>query len=689
MDSNNNGIHESHTTLKVSKRDKWTGVAIKARDFHAYQIAIMHDWLGTLTLLAAFLIPMFFVLDIFMMPPSLLPRFALYRFISTAITIIQMIIVKRTKPSNWSYLHGYLLTLHVGGMIALMTVDLGGFTSSYYAGLNLVIIGVTLLMPWREFHTFLNVVLILLMYLVLNLINPHVFGMSSLLNNIFFIAATSVLSIGISFVRFRLIRQEFSILTDLQTEKEIVEDRTSSLKSLLDVSGQGFLSFDSSFVISSEYSRECLNIFGKNIAGLFIDQLLYPDENSRQEFRTGMGLFFSGKTKPEVIFDHLDKRFVIQDKTVSTEYKAVHDNRVMLTMTDITEELKRQEELRRENEKWGMIRKVITNRQAFGAFERESKVLFAALINKSKGFDKLLQDIHTFKGNAGFNGFIKTQDSAHHFESFLINQMSLGEALHPEDYIDNLMNTFAEEMMVVTSALGPAWRLDDDSIEVPKSEYLYIEEHIRNYCPDKPIIDTMERHRKKTIAELLARFPVMAEQIAGRLGKRLLPVSILGGSTAVIPEDFDDLIDSFTHIIRNSIDHGIELPGEREAKGKAASGTIGIEIEETPGEILFHFSDDGTGIDFQKVAEKARELGFIQAGNTITNRELLSILFRDNFSTVLNPSNISGRGVGLAALRAAVKSKGGQIKVKTWNDRGTLLTVIIPINRELKTEAMK
>jgi len=103
---------------RVARQDVWESAALESGDFPSYQRAIMHDWLGTLTLLASVLIPLFFVLDTFMMPADLLPRFAIYRGISTLITIAQRLIVRRTRPGRWSYLHGYLLSLHVGGVIA-------------------------------------------------------------------------------------------------------------------------------------------------------------------------------------------------------------------------------------------------------------------------------------------------------------------------------------------------------------------------------------------------------------------------------------------------------------------------------------------------------------------------------------------------------------------------------------------
>ena len=177
------------TKLRSSSRkqsEELTSEAIEENDFGGYQMAIMHDWLRTITTLAFILVPLFFVLDIFMTPHQLLVRFAIYRAASTLIALFQYMVVRKTKPSRWSFLHGYLMSIQVGATIALMTVDLGGFNSSYYAGLNLVIIGVNLLMPWRAEHTAINTLLIVGMYVGFNLIGSHAFILPNLINNLFF-----------------------------------------------------------------------------------------------------------------------------------------------------------------------------------------------------------------------------------------------------------------------------------------------------------------------------------------------------------------------------------------------------------------------------------------------------------------------------------------------------------------------
>ena len=167
------------------------------KDFNHYLNSIIHDWLKTLTTLAYTLVPAFFLLDYFMMPKELLPRFGVYRLISTLICLVQYFIIRNTKPGAHSYYHGYFVSINVGGIIALMTVDLGGFNSSYYAGLNLVIIGVNLLLPWRSIHSAINGLIIILMYLILNLMAGVDFDRTVLANNLFFMTATAVIAVSI------------------------------------------------------------------------------------------------------------------------------------------------------------------------------------------------------------------------------------------------------------------------------------------------------------------------------------------------------------------------------------------------------------------------------------------------------------------------------------------------------------
>jgi len=220
MQKDNATSGSAPNTRRKDQMEAWTSQAIDANDFAGYRLGIMHDWMQTETALAIVLVPLFFVLDFFMMPAALLPRFAVYRLVSTLLALVQYLIVRNTKPSNWSFLHGYIAPAQVGGTIALMTVDLGGFNSSYYAGLNLVIIGGNLLLPWRATHSALNSLIIIAMYVGFNVIAGEHFETATLTNNLFFLLATAVLAVAINHVRYNLIQNEFTLLVKLKKARD-------------------------------------------------------------------------------------------------------------------------------------------------------------------------------------------------------------------------------------------------------------------------------------------------------------------------------------------------------------------------------------------------------------------------------------------------------------------------------------
>jgi len=189
-------------------------------DFPKYLDSIIHEWSKVLTALAYTLVPAFFLLDYFTMPKELLPRFGVYRLVSTLICLIQYFVIRHSKPSNASYYHGYFVSINVGGIIALMTVDLGGFDSSYYAGLNLVLIGVNLLLPWKALHSAINSLIIIAMYVSFNLMAGGDYVPSTLTNNLFFMISTAIIAVSINHVRHKLVKKEFFLLVELKRARD-------------------------------------------------------------------------------------------------------------------------------------------------------------------------------------------------------------------------------------------------------------------------------------------------------------------------------------------------------------------------------------------------------------------------------------------------------------------------------------
>lgn len=180
-------------------------------ELRAYLNDLAHRWSMTLSALAFTLVPAFFLLDYMVVPPQMLGRFALYRGLATIIPVIQLFVLRATQPSRKSLIHGYLLTLVTAGAIALMTTSLGGFNSPYYAGLNLVIIAIVVLLPWGFLHSMVNSLIVLGLYVGLNLLFPssEPIRLESVFNNLYFLVATAIIAVAINVVKQGLIEQEF------------------------------------------------------------------------------------------------------------------------------------------------------------------------------------------------------------------------------------------------------------------------------------------------------------------------------------------------------------------------------------------------------------------------------------------------------------------------------------------------
>ena len=154
------------------------------------------------------------------MPSELLTRFGIYRLIATIIIIGQYYIIRNSNPSRFSYLHAYVISMIVGVIIAQMTVDLGGFDSRYYAGMNLVLIAANLLMPWKAVHAAINSLISIGLYIILNLLAAQSYDTSILVNNLFFLFTTAVIVVSINHVRHRLVEKEFYLLEELQKARD-------------------------------------------------------------------------------------------------------------------------------------------------------------------------------------------------------------------------------------------------------------------------------------------------------------------------------------------------------------------------------------------------------------------------------------------------------------------------------------
>src|SRR5262249_1349346 len=139
--------------------------------------------------------------------------------------------------------------------------------------------------------------------------------------------------------------------------------------------------------------------------------------------------------------------------------------------------------------------------------------------------------------------------------------------------------------------------------------------------------------------------------------------------------------DPLTHLVRNAIDHGIEAPGERAARGKAAEGSLRLHAAHEGGKVLISVADDGRGLDPGGVREKAVQAGLVtrEQAERLNDRELVNLIFLPGFSTAESVTQFSGRGVGMDVVRCDVEKIGGSVAVDSRPGRGTTVTLKIPL----------
>ncbi|MCQ2003292.1 chemotaxis protein CheA [Rhizobium sp. NRK18] len=190
--------------------------------------------------------------------------------------------------------------------------------------------------------------------------------------------------------------------------------------------------------------------------------------------------------------------------------------------------------------------------------------------------------------------------------------------------------------------------------------------------------DTMMVLRMMPVASLFSRFRRLVHDLARETGKDIELITE-GETTEVDKTVIDRLADPLIHLVRNSIDHGLENPQDRIAAGKLATGRVQLTAHQTGSEVVITIKDDGRGIDRDRVRAKAEANGLIQPGQQLTDQELLQLIFQPGFSTAEKVTNLSGRGVGMDVVKKTIETLRGAIDVKSEFGKGSEIALRIPL----------
>ena len=239
------------------------------------------------------------------------------------------------------------------------------------------------------------------------------------------------------------------------------------------------------------------------------------------------------------------------------------------------------------------------------------------------------------------------------------------------DRLDNLMNLVSELIIVKT-------RLEDDEISSNQQNMNDAVEYLERITTS--LHDAVTKVRMVPVERVFNRFPRMVRDLSKDLNKEI-ELFMSGEETEVDRTVIDEIGDPLIHLLRNSIDHGIEIPEVRLEKGKKEKGRVNLNAYPDGNTVVIEVSDDGAGINVDKVKQKAIDKGLITAeqAREMDANKAAELIFAPGFSTADKVSDISGRGVGLDVVLTKIEALGGNVEIETEKDKGSRFIIRLPL----------
>jgi two-component system, chemotaxis family, sensor kinase CheA len=238
--------------------------------------------------------------------------------------------------------------------------------------------------------------------------------------------------------------------------------------------------------------------------------------------------------------------------------------------------------------------------------------------------------------------------------------------------IDELMNTVGELVITQSMLSQLGAKVSGAVAEQLRSGLAQLERNMRE------LQESVMRVRMLPISFVFSRFPRMVRDLSQRLNKQV-DLKVIGEQTELDKTVLEKIGDPLVHLVRNSVDHGIEMPDVRTAAGKSPNGTVHLEAYHKGGNITIEVGDDGGGLNKDRIIDKARSRGLIGPNEVLTDEQTYELIFLAGFSTAEQTTDISGRGVGMDVVRRNIKELGGTIEVRSALGKGSRFIITLPL----------
>jgi two-component system chemotaxis sensor kinase CheA len=242
--------------------------------------------------------------------------------------------------------------------------------------------------------------------------------------------------------------------------------------------------------------------------------------------------------------------------------------------------------------------------------------------------------------------------------------------------IDQLINLVGE-LVITQSMLTQVGEELEEEVTAKRSERL------------REGLTTLERNSRELQESILAirmvpisaafnRFPRLLRDLCPQLGKEI-DFEAVGEQTEIDKTLIEHIVDPLVHLVRNAVDHGIEVPEERIRRGKSPRGQLTLEAGHKGGNVVIEVRDDGRGLDPEKLLEKARARGVVGPDTKLSEAQVLDLIFAPGFSTAERVSDVSGRGVGMDVVKRNILALGGDVELRSTPGQGTTVRIVLPL----------
>lgn len=448
-----------------------------------------------------------------------------------------------------------------------------------------------------------------------------------------------------------------------------LDERNTAMRLVLDQVDEALVTIDRAGVLSQERSKRFDDWFGSPAEG---ETLSAHFANLAPQFAGFFGVAWdevvNGFLPVEVNIAQLPTQLTLADRSFELEYRVIGDDDdlrgALVAITDVTAKLRQERAEAEQRELVVALERIIANRAGFEEFREETSAFLEIVEGSDRGVE-LKRALHTLKGNAPAWGLQRLATLCHRLEDQLDEEGALGA----EDRA-SVRQKWSALMDRVERIVGQS----GDLIEIPKADYFRLVESLEGGEDPAKIAAIL---RAFTLERARTRFETLAERtvaLAERLGKGGLRVAIEDDGIRLPREQLAPIWSTVVHVLRNAVDHGIELPEQRTEQGKPEHGTIALRAKMQEETLVLEIQDDGRGIDWDRVRDKARSLGLAWERHS----QLPKALFADGLSTRESVSETSGRGVGMGAFGSAVEGLGGTVEISSTPNAGTLIRVKLP-----------